>query len=130
MKEDLSIILHNLFVGCAKYSLQQLNFARNKIIGMVPDMSGFSTLESLLLSGNLLNGRILKNYTIPYRLKSLYLDSNKLEGVITYTHFGNMSMLMDVDLSHNSLILKFSEDWVPPFHQLYDMFFKILYFTA
>ncbi|RHN57354.1 putative non-specific serine/threonine protein kinase [Medicago truncatula] len=123
LNEDLSVILHNISFGCAKYSLQQLNFARNKITGMVPDMSGFSSLESLLLSDNLLNGNILKNYTFPYQLERLYLDSNKLEGVITDSHFGNMSKLMDVDLSHNSLVLKFSEDWVPSF-QLYGMFLR------
>ena len=92
-------------------------------------MSGFSYLESLLLSSNLLNGRMLKNYTFPYRLERLYLDSNKLEGVITYSHFSNMSMLMNVELSHNSLVLKFSEDWVPTFSIVWHVF-KILYFTT
>ena len=96
---------------------------------MVSDMSGFSYLESLLLSSNLLNGMMLKNYTFPYRLERLYLDSNKLEGVITYSHFSNMSMLMDVELSHNLLVLKFSEHWVPTFSIVWHVF-KILYFTT
>ncbi|RHN58604.1 putative non-specific serine/threonine protein kinase [Medicago truncatula] len=115
LSEDLSVMLHNLSVGCAKNSLKELYLASNQIVGTVPDMSGFSSLENLFLYENLLNGTILKNSTFPYRLVNLYLDSNDLHGVITDSHFGNMSMLKYLSLSSNSLALKFSENWVPPF---------------
>lgn len=52
LSEDLTPILHNLLAGCAKYSLQELNLGSNQIIGMVPDMSGFSALKNLFLSSN------------------------------------------------------------------------------
>ncbi|RHN57539.1 putative non-specific serine/threonine protein kinase [Medicago truncatula] len=115
LSEDLPVMLHNLSVGCAKNSLKELYLASNQIIGTVPDMSGFSSLENMFLYENLLNGTILKNSTFPYRLANLYLDSNDLDGVITDSHFGNMSMLKYLSLSSNSLALKFSENWVPPF---------------
>jgi len=38
--------------------------------------------------------------------------------VISEFHFSGMSMLKDLDLSDNSLALRFTENWVPPF-QLY-----------
>jgi len=91
LSEDLSMILHNLSTGCAKYSLRDINLASNQIIGKVPNISRFSSLERLCL------------------------DSNNLEGVITDSHFGNMSMLKELKLSSNSLSLIFSENWVPPF---------------
>ena len=115
LSEDLPGILHNLSVGCAKYSLKELHLARNQITGTVPDMSGFSTLENLFLSANRLNGRVLQNSTFPYRLEILDLDSNNLEGLITDSHFGNMSKLKRLNFSDNSLSLRFSENWVPSF---------------
>ncbi|CAJ2653684.1 unnamed protein product [Trifolium pratense] len=115
LSEDLSVILHNMSVGCVKYSLQNLNLDANQITGTIPNMSGFSSLKILVLSDNLLNGSILKNSTFPYKLEALYLDSNNMKGVISDSHFDNMFMLMYLDLSYNSLALKFSENWLPPF---------------
>ncbi|CAJ2653685.1 unnamed protein product [Trifolium pratense] len=121
LSEDLSVILHNMSVGCAKYSLRNLILDANQITGTIPNMSGFSSLKNLFLFDNLLNGSILKNSTFPYKLEVLYLGSNNLKGVISDSHFDNMFMLMDLGLSHNSLVLKFSENWLPPFqlHTLY-----------
>jgi Leucine-rich repeat (LRR) protein len=117
LSEDLSVILHNMSVGCAKYSLQVLDLSRNQIIGTIPDMSGFSSLESLYLSYNLLNGTI-SNYTFPCKLGLLDLESNNLEGVVTDSHFDNMSKLTYLNLRYNSLVLKFSDNWVPLFNCL------------
>ncbi|AES99897.1 transmembrane protein, putative [Medicago truncatula] len=50
---------------------------------------------------------------------SLYLDSNSFEGVIT--------VLVYLNLSSNSLTLKLSENWVPPF-QLYTLYLSLLAF--
>ncbi|CAK8538510.1 unnamed protein product [Lathyrus sativus] len=98
VSEDLSVILDNLS-GCAKYSLQELNLARNKISGIVPNMAGFSSLQSLDFEGNI------------------------LEGQITDTHFDNMSMLKVLNLNDNSLSAIFSENWVPSF-QLYTLYLR------
>ncbi|XP_058777840.1 receptor-like protein EIX2 [Vicia villosa] len=115
LSEDLSVILHNLSFGCAKDSLQELNMESNQIIGTVPDMSMFSSLRTLILSNNSLNGRILKKSTFPYHLESLRLDFNNLKGVITDSHFGNMSMLKELYLNDNSLSVIFRENRVPAF---------------
>ena len=48
-------------------------------------------------------------------LQSLHLGSNLLEGEISEQHFSNLSKLVELSLSHNSLTFKFSNDWVPPF---------------
>ncbi|KAJ1383715.1 Leucine-rich repeat [Sesbania bispinosa] len=115
LSEDLSVIIHNLSAGCAKYSLQELRLASNRITGTIPDMSVFPSLDTLVLSNNLLSGIIPKSIQFPSQLKELYMDSNNLEGVISDSHFANTSMLKHVDLSYNSLALIFSENWTPPF---------------
>ncbi|KAJ1432194.1 Leucine-rich repeat [Sesbania bispinosa] len=115
LSEDLSVIIHNLSAGCAKYSLQELRLASNQITGTIPDMSVFPSLDTLVLSDNLLSGIIPKSIQFPSQLKELYMDSNNLEGVISDSHFANTSMLKHVDLSYNSLALIFSENWIIPF---------------
>ncbi|RHN57356.1 putative non-specific serine/threonine protein kinase [Medicago truncatula] len=52
LSEYISVILQNLSVGRAKYSLQDLNLDRNQIICTIPDMSPLSALENLVLSKN------------------------------------------------------------------------------
>jgi len=41
--------------------------------------------------------------------------SNSLKGVIKDSHFTNMSKLETLELSDNSLVLKFSPNWAPSF---------------
>jgi EIX receptor 1/2 len=48
-------------------------------------------------------------------LRSLDLGDNSFDGVITESHFTNLSELEYLYLSHNSLTIKVSDDWVPPF---------------
>ena len=48
-------------------------------------------------------------------LQSLHLGSNLLEGEISEQHFSNLSKLVELSLSDNSLTFKVSDDWVPPF---------------
>jgi len=43
------------------------------------------------------------------------MNSNSLSGVISDFHFSGMSMLRYLYLSDNSLALRFTENWVPPF---------------
>ena len=115
LSEELLTMIHDLSVGCAKYSLQELNLASNQITGVIPDLYVFLSLKNLILSENQLYGNIWNYSRFPYQLESLYLDSNNLKGEITNSHFGNMSMLKHVNLSYNSLSVIFSENWVPPF---------------
>ncbi|XP_057441601.1 receptor-like protein EIX2 [Lotus japonicus] len=121
LSEELSGIIHNLSCGCAKHSLQELRFDGNQITGTVSDMSVFTSLVTLVLSHNLLNGTIPENIRFPPQLKNLNMESNNLEGVISDSHFANMYMLKSVKLSYNPLVLMFSENWIPPF-QLVSIF--------
>ncbi|XP_050144208.1 receptor-like protein EIX2 [Malus sylvestris] len=40
---------------------------------------------------------------------------NALEGVVSESHFANLSRLRDLDMSDTSLSLSFSSNWTPPF---------------
>jgi EIX receptor 1/2 len=50
------------------------------------------------------------------KLQFLDVSSNLLEGDVTEAHLSNLSNLNQLDFSSNSLSLKFSPAWVPPFH--------------
>ncbi|KAL2967131.1 hypothetical protein AAZX31_16G158400 [Glycine max] len=115
LSEEFPMIIHHLS-GCARYSLEQLDLSMNQINGTLPDLSIFSSLRELYLSGNKLYGEIPKDYKFPPQLERLDLQSNFLKGVLTDYHFANMSKLDLLELSDNSLLaLAFSQNWVPPF---------------
>ncbi|KAG2708733.1 hypothetical protein I3760_05G206800 [Carya illinoinensis] len=78
--------------GCLLDSLQRFDISYNRFTGPLP--------ESI---GNLSNLQILD------------VSENFLAGVITEAHFSNLNKLKKLYLESNSLILRFSYDWVPPF---------------
>ncbi|RZB61538.1 Receptor-like protein EIX2 [Glycine soja] len=115
LSEEFPMIIHHLS-GCARYSLEQLYLGMNQINGTLPDLSIFSSLRGLYLYGNKLNGEIPKDIKFPPQLEELDMQSNSLKGVLTDYHFANMSKLVYLELSDNSLVtLAFSQNWVPPF---------------
>ncbi|KAH1206857.1 Receptor-like protein EIX2 [Glycine max] len=115
LSEEFPMIIHHLS-GCARYSLEQLSLSMNQINGTLPDLSIFSSLRGLYLYGNKLNGEIPKDIKFPPQLEELDMQSNSLKGVLTDYHFANMSKLVYLELSDNSLVtLAFSQNWVPPF---------------
>ncbi|WVZ13467.1 hypothetical protein V8G54_011033 [Vigna mungo] len=114
---ELPTIISHLS-SCARYSLEELNLDVNKINGTLPDFSTFTSLKRLYLGNNKLNGEIPKDIQFPPKLEGLYIYSNSLKGVLSDYHFANMSKLQDLDLSHNSLGLAFTQNWVPPFQLL------------
>ncbi|XP_031262534.1 receptor-like protein EIX2 [Pistacia vera] len=97
-------------------SLLTLDLSSNKFIGSVPEFTRFSPLKDLRLGENHLNGTITKSIGHMSELERLDLHGNSLQGVIYEDFFLNLTKLKDLDLSHNSLALEFSNDWVPPFH--------------
>ncbi|KAK7315131.1 hypothetical protein VNO77_33663 [Canavalia gladiata] len=102
LTEDLPSILHNLSGGCVRYSLQELDLSNNQIIGSLPDISVFSSLKTLHLSYNKLNGKILEGSKLPSQLESLSISSNSLEGGVPKS-LGSSCSLTSLDLSYNSL---------------------------
>ncbi|KAL3574879.1 hypothetical protein D5086_022980 [Populus alba] len=93
--EDLSDLVQNLY-GPTESSLEILRLCQNQLNGSLPDIARFSSLRELDISYNLLNGRIP-------------------ESVVSGEHFSNLSKLQSVDLSYNSLVLRFKSDWNPTF---------------
>jgi EIX receptor 1/2 len=98
------------------HNLQVLDLSNNNISGEVIDLTKFSFLRELYLSKNRLNGSLTKSVAELSMLQVLDVSSNSLEGDITESHFSNLSNLHTVDFSFNSLSLKFSPAWIPPFH--------------
>ncbi|GAU49749.1 hypothetical protein TSUD_43360 [Trifolium subterraneum] len=96
-------------------SLQVLELSNNQISGMLPDLSILPSLRELYLSYNKLNGEIPTTIGSITELSDLVLSGNSLEGIVCESHFTNLSKLELIDLSYNSLTLKVTDDWVPPF---------------
>ncbi|CAL5209415.1 unnamed protein product [Lathyrus oleraceus] len=100
-------------------SLQHLSLSYNHISGTLPDLSFPLSLRWLSLDGNKLIGEIPTSIGLLTELEFLDLVDNSFEGIISESHFTNLSKLKGLELSHNSLTMKVSDQWVPPFQLLY-----------
>ncbi|XP_024630537.1 receptor-like protein EIX1 [Medicago truncatula] len=117
---DLDLITssnHSQCIGNVSL-LQELWLSNNEISGMLPDFSNLSSLRLLSLVDNKLIGEIPTSIGSLTELKSLYLSRNSFEGVVSESHFTNLSKLKRLWLSDNSLTMEVSNDWVPPFQLL------------
>lgn len=106
--------------NCSQNSLQSLFLSSNNIVGSLPDLTNFVSLVHLYVSSNRLSGEIPKSIGQMSKLESLLLGSNSFHGIISETHFSELSKLRALDLSKNAVVLDFHSDWVPPF-QLRDI---------
>jgi hypothetical protein len=76
-------------------------------------------LEIFDISNNRLNGKIFEEIRFPIKFRILRMYSSSLNGVISDFQFSAMSMLKDLGLFDNSLALRFTENWIPPFQLRY-----------
>nr|XP_028948122.1 receptor-like protein EIX1 [Malus domestica] len=104
---------------CAQNSLESLYLSDNHLSGSIPNLTNFSSLKSLSLYGNQLNGTIPESIGQLSNLEYMQLRMNDLEGVVSETHFSQLSRLQLLDLSSNSLVLSFNSNWVPSFKLKY-----------
>ncbi|KAI4334715.1 hypothetical protein L6164_013428 [Bauhinia variegata] len=100
---------------CANKSLQHLFLSGNQFTGSVPHLYRFSSLQTLDLGDNRLNGTVTESIGQLLNLEKLSLGHNFLQGVISETHFSKLSKLKYLDLSSNTLVFNIDDEWVPPF---------------
>ncbi|XP_050252040.1 receptor-like protein EIX2 [Quercus robur] len=97
-------------------SLTYLDFWKNSISGPFP--VSFGNLQSLIyldLSSNQFNGTLPQSVGQLSKLETLFIDSNMLKGVVSEVHFSNLTSLRTLSAGGNQLILKVSQNWIPPF---------------
>ncbi|CAL2239684.1 unnamed protein product [Prunus armeniaca] len=117
-RNHLSGQLSQLLPRCAQNSLWGLDLSENVLKGSLNNLTSFSSLVSLNLSANQLSGKIPESIRQMLYLRDIDFSKNSLEGVVSETHLSKLSHLQSLDLSYNSLVLKFHSDWVPPFQLL------------
>ncbi|RXH73567.1 hypothetical protein DVH24_016389 [Malus domestica] len=88
----------------------------NNFSGHLSDQLGiFKNLHRLDLSNNSISGLIPVSLGNLSRLEELIISNNLFEGVVSEAHFTNLTRLDTFYANENSLTLKTSPDWVPPF---------------
>ncbi|KAL7228326.1 hypothetical protein ACSBR2_007109 [Camellia fascicularis] len=78
----------------------------------------FPLLLELDLGDNQLNGTMHRNIGKLSMLEYFIIYFNSLKGILSETHFSNISSLKYLLFSSNSLTSNFFSDWVPPFQIL------------
>lgn len=92
-----------------------MDLSNNHLSGSIPILTNFSSLKSLRLYKNQLSGTIPESIWQMSNMENIYLGMNALEGVITESHFPQLSRLRSLGLSFNSLVLNFHSNCIPPF---------------
>ncbi|XP_070681846.1 receptor-like protein EIX1 [Malus domestica] len=100
-------------------SLETLSLSKNHLSGSIPNLTNFSSLKELSLDDNQLSGTILESIGHMSTLEAIYLGMNALEGVVSKSHFSNLSRLRSLDMFNTSLSLSFSSNWSHPFQLEY-----------
>ncbi|XP_045795484.1 receptor-like protein EIX2 [Trifolium pratense] len=119
---DISSFTHTNHSKCNGNvsSLQELVLEENYISGTLRDISTLSSLRILRIFRNKLFGEIPTSIISLTKLEILRLGGNSFDGVVSESHFTNLSQLIILHLSLNRLTINISNDWVPPF-QLLDL---------
>ncbi|KAI3855560.1 hypothetical protein MKX03_006598 [Papaver bracteatum] len=96
------------------HKLDYVSIKNNEFSGSIPFSLGrLSLLGELDLRYNQLNGSLpasIRNFS---NLEILRISYNSLEGVVPEAHFDNLTKLQTIEM--NSLVIKFSPRWIPPF---------------
>ncbi|KAI5561941.1 hypothetical protein BDE02_15G020800 [Populus trichocarpa] len=98
----------------------------NQLTGSLADVTMLSSLREFVIANNRLDGNVSESIGSLSQLEKLDVGGNSLQGVMSEAHFSNLSKLTVLDLSDNSLALKFESNWAPTF-QLDDIFLSSCY---
>ncbi|XP_042942796.1 receptor-like protein EIX2 [Carya illinoinensis] len=79
------------------------------------DMGWVNLSQNFQISNNRFTGPLPESIGNLSNLKTLAVYNSSLTGVIHEAHFSNLIKLKELYLGLNSLILRFGDDWVPPF---------------
>jgi len=103
------------------HNLDSVDLGDNYISGnLSSSIALMRNLSTIYLFENFLSSDIPSEIGTLTRLQELDLSYNSLSGVITETHFVNLSNLKGVDLSNNNkLTMKINDSWMPPFQLEY-----------
>nr|TKS17396.1 hypothetical protein D5086_0000014800 [Populus alba] len=105
--------------GCVESSLQILQLNGNQLKGSLLDITRFTSMRELVISNNRLDGNVSESIGSLSQLEKLHVGGNSLQGVMSEAHFSNLSKLTVLDLSGNSLALKFESNWAPSFQLIH-----------
>ncbi|WMV07433.1 hypothetical protein MTR67_000818 [Solanum verrucosum] len=119
-ENNLNSTIPNWLYQCK--DLESLFLASNRLEGTVSTLiSNLSSIISIDLSSNMLSdwnkltGAVPESVGNLSMLKRFSIDNNRLEGVVTESHFSKLTHLQSFYASRNNLTLKVSRNWTPPF---------------
>ncbi|XP_062076586.1 receptor-like protein EIX2 [Humulus lupulus] len=95
-------------------NLRELYLDYNNLTGLLPDLSSMPNLTAFSANNIKFNGTSFDSIGELYFLERLDVSSNSLTGVISEVNL-RCPNLKELDLSYNSLTMKFQSNWVPPF---------------
>ena len=91
---------------CNRLVFQTQDLSDNRITGMLPILSNFTSLRRLDISNNQLTGEIPKSIGLLHELEYLSLEENYLEGDITESHLTNLSKLKVLGITWQLIVSK------------------------
>ncbi|KAB2605977.1 receptor-like protein 12 [Pyrus ussuriensis x Pyrus communis] len=101
---------------CSSGQIYYLDLLDNNFSGHLSDqLESFKNLRYLYLSNNSISGPVPVSLGNLSLLEELAIDNNSFEGVVSEVHFTNLTRLINFFANENSLTLKTSPDWLPPF---------------
>ncbi|CAM0947869.1 unnamed protein product [Alopecurus aequalis] len=114
---SITELFHRL-PSCSWNKLQELILIDNNLAGSLPTtlVESLRNLRWLFINYNRLTGHVPLWIGELTKLETLDLAMNNLDGIMHEGHLSRLNMLEDLILSGNSIAIKVSPTWVPPFN--------------
>lgn len=115
LSQVISEIL-DIFSGCISVGLESLDMSHTQLSRHLTNQIGkLKNVRTVNFRYNSISGPIPMCLGELSSLKFLDFSYNRLTQVLSEIHFYNLSSLVHFDVCENSLELKVSRDWIPPF---------------